>query len=253
MSISVIGVVGGTTGAKEDALRLAESIGTSIAKSRSILITGGEADKDEPSVKAQAMCAALSAATPTMPVGAVGVIPKKLRNPAVQLTSWAASSSAYCLYLYTGVSSHERNILTGQLADVLIALPGEKGTLSEIAYAINANRPIVFLDSWQELRSYFQNNFGLVESIIRDLSETTYQPDKLVESLGSLFDGSLKSGSYAVLNGVSSEHAVEAALLLGRATRRVGNRYPKLQSSKLRAFGPMFEAELQKLEQRVGP
>lgn len=254
----IIGVVGGTKRAKEQALDFAKRIGRSIAKSRSILVTGGKADESESSVKARAMCGAVSAANSALPVGAVGIIPDETRNPPVELASMASNPSCHLLYLYTGVSSYQRNILTGQLADVLIALPGEKGTLSEVAYAVNAGRPVVFLESWEALRSHFKSDTGSrdVSNIIRELGEPAYKPDKLIKNLESLFGGSVASSSYAVLNGLSPENAVEIALVLGRARQAnsdAGSRYPTLDGSTLKAFKAAFEGGLELLEKHVGP
>ncbi|MCI0406701.1 MAG: LOG family protein, partial [candidate division Zixibacteria bacterium] len=42
-----------------------------------------------------------------------------------------------------------RNILIVQTAQAIIALPGEYGTLSEIALALKIGRPVVSLGSWE--------------------------------------------------------------------------------------------------------
>jgi uncharacterized protein (TIGR00725 family) len=41
-----------------------------------------------------------------------------------------------------------RNVLVVKSADVVIALPGEAGTLSEIAYGIQFSIPVISLNSW---------------------------------------------------------------------------------------------------------
>jgi hypothetical protein len=41
-----------------------------------------------------------------------------------------------------------RNVLVVKSADVVIALPGEAGTLSEIAYCLQLDIPVISLDSW---------------------------------------------------------------------------------------------------------
>lgn len=41
-----------------------------------------------------------------------------------------------------------RNVLVVKSADVVVALPGEAGTLSEIAYCIQFGIPIISLHSW---------------------------------------------------------------------------------------------------------
>ena len=47
---------------------------------------------------------------------------------------------------------HARNVLVAATGDVLIALPGEQGTLSEIALARVLGRPVVVLGAWKDLR-----------------------------------------------------------------------------------------------------
>ncbi len=41
-----------------------------------------------------------------------------------------------------------RNALVVKTADVVVALPGEAGTLSEIAYCLQFNIPVISLNSW---------------------------------------------------------------------------------------------------------
>jgi uncharacterized protein (TIGR00725 family) len=43
---------------------------------------------------------------------------------------------------------HARNVIIIESCDAVIALPGEHGTLSEIALALKMNRPVVSLGSW---------------------------------------------------------------------------------------------------------
>ena len=43
---------------------------------------------------------------------------------------------------------HARNVIIVESCDVVIALPGEHGTLSEIALALKMNRPVISLGSW---------------------------------------------------------------------------------------------------------
>jgi len=41
-----------------------------------------------------------------------------------------------------------RNVLVVKAADVVVALPGEAGTLSEIAYCLQFGIPVISLKSW---------------------------------------------------------------------------------------------------------
>lgn len=42
-----------------------------------------------------------------------------------------------------------RNVLVVKTADVVVALPGEAGTLSEIAYCLQLGIPVISLGSWE--------------------------------------------------------------------------------------------------------
>lgn len=46
---------------------------------------------------------------------------------------------------------HGRNILIAQAAEVLVAVEGEYGTLSEMAIALKLGKPVFSLGSWPEL------------------------------------------------------------------------------------------------------
>ena len=47
---------------------------------------------------------------------------------------------------------HARNVLVAATGDVLIALPGEQGTLSEITLARVLGRPVIVLGAWNDVR-----------------------------------------------------------------------------------------------------
>jgi uncharacterized protein (TIGR00725 family) len=49
--------------------------------------------------------------------------------------------------IVTGLN-HARNIIVVRTSDVLIAVGGEYGTLSEIAFAMKLGKPVISLDSW---------------------------------------------------------------------------------------------------------
>ncbi len=47
----------------------------------------------------------------------------------------------------TGIG-YARNIFVVRAADIVIALDGKYGTLSEIAFAFNENKPVIGIDTW---------------------------------------------------------------------------------------------------------
>lgn len=249
--IQVISVIGGTLSAGEAALESARGLGNSIVSERCILLTGGRADRSEKSVKATVMCGAVDAGRPDRPAGAIGILNNSTNDPAVDLRPDAANPSSHLLYLHAGagVSNHERNVLTGGLADVVIALPGETGTLSEVAYALECGRPLVFLNSWPDLRDTLGRLSGKVAGVIDKLGEKRYVSAAMLENLERLFRGELDSGRYAVLNQADPSEAVKVAVALGQGQR--DERYPELEQHSLKGFRRDFESRLEDLEKIV--
>ena len=68
----------------------------------------------------------------------VGIIPSYNKNDANKYVD---------LVIPTGLGL-ARNVLVVKSADVVVALPGEAGTLSEIAYAFQFGIPIIGLKAW---------------------------------------------------------------------------------------------------------
>ena len=69
---------------------------------------------------------------------ALGVLPDEDRKRA----------NEYLTYSITTGTGHARNLAVVCSGDVVIALGGEYGTLSEIGLALKVGRPVVSLDSW---------------------------------------------------------------------------------------------------------
>ena len=65
------------------------------------------------------------------------------------ITSYDKSdANEYCdIVIPTGLND-ARNVLVVQTGDIIVALPGEYGTLSEIAFALRFKKPIISLNSW---------------------------------------------------------------------------------------------------------
>jgi len=115
----------------EEALsnRLAEEVGRLLAARGATLVCGGGGG-----VMAAACRGALGAGGTT-----VGILPggdPAAANPYVQIA------------VATGMG-HARNAIIVQTADVVIAVGGAFGTLSEIALARACGRPVVGLSSWE--------------------------------------------------------------------------------------------------------
>jgi uncharacterized protein (TIGR00725 family) len=111
---------------------LARAVGRAVAANGAVLVCGGLGGV----MDAAARGAAEAGGT------VVGLLPGYER---------AAGSRHLTVTIPTGLG-HARNTLVAAAGDALIALPGEHGTLAEIALARALGRPVVVLGSWRELR-----------------------------------------------------------------------------------------------------
>jgi len=125
ISIQVAVIGGGVCG--EDVSKTAEDLGRMIAESGHVLICGGLGGVMEAVCRGAKMAGGM----------AVGVLPgdKIDANPHVEIA------------IATGMG-HARNAIIVRSADAVIALPGEYGTLSEIALALKMGKKVVSLKSW---------------------------------------------------------------------------------------------------------
>ena len=127
MRKKVVGVIGGHICSNE-VEQLAHNLGKNLAKVVEYLICGGLGGT------MKAVCQGFKGAGGRT----IGVIPgynKKEANPYIDIV------------IPTGLGL-ARNVLVVKSADVIVALPGEAGTLSEIAFALQFGIPIISLRSW---------------------------------------------------------------------------------------------------------
>jgi uncharacterized protein (TIGR00725 family) len=121
-------VIGGGDAA-QDALDAAEQVGREVARAGAVLVCGGLGG---------AMEAACRGAREEGGV-TVGILPGVDRGAANPFVSVA---------IPTGLGE-ARNTLVARTADAVVAIAGEFGTLSEIAFALRAGKPVVGLDTWE--------------------------------------------------------------------------------------------------------
>jgi uncharacterized protein (TIGR00725 family) len=70
---------------------------------------------------------------------AIGVLPDEDRR----------SANGYLTYSVATGAGHARNLAVVCSGDVVVAVGGEYGTLSEIGLALKVGRPVVALESWE--------------------------------------------------------------------------------------------------------
>jgi len=122
----------GVIGASELPIELyhaAELVGREVALRKAVLMTGGLSGAMEAASKGAKAAGGLT----------IGILPgfsPQDANPYIDLS------------IVTGLSE-ARNLIIVRTAEVLIAVGGGTGTLSEIAFALKLHKPIISLDSWQ--------------------------------------------------------------------------------------------------------
>jgi uncharacterized protein (TIGR00725 family) len=137
----VVGVVGAGV-ADGPTERVAEEVGSHIARSGAVLVCGGLGGVME------AACRGAVTAGGTT----VGILPGDDRRAA---NPWVTVA------LPTGMGE-VRNVLVVRAADVVVAVGGEYGTLSEIALALKLGRPVVGIGSWTLVRPGGATDHGMV-------------------------------------------------------------------------------------------
>jgi uncharacterized protein (TIGR00725 family) len=123
----VVGVIGGRTCTKE-VEQVAQNLGSKLAKVVGFLVCGGLGGT------MQAISSGFKAGGGLT----IGIIPGYDNKEA---------NSYIDLVIPTGLGL-ARNVLVVKTADVVVALPGSAGTLSEIAYCLQFGIPVISLNSW---------------------------------------------------------------------------------------------------------
>ena len=139
LQISVIGASEG----EPEVLRDAEAVGRSIAEAGAVLVCGGLTGVMEAASKGAA--------------DAGGVV------VAVLPTLSPADANPYVSYAVATGTGHARNLAVVASGQAVIAVGGEWGTLSEIAYARKLGRPVVAIQCWT-LRNRSGTDLGIVEA-----------------------------------------------------------------------------------------
>ncbi|MEJ2199802.1 MAG: TIGR00725 family protein [Desulfuromonadaceae bacterium] len=126
----LVGVIGAAV-VNESAYAAAREIGRLLAARGATVVCGGLGGVME------AVCRGCSEAGGT----AVGILPGATAGSA---NPWVG------IPIVTNMG-HARNVIIAHTAQVLIAVEGEYGTLSELAVALKLGKPVICLHSWPEL------------------------------------------------------------------------------------------------------
>jgi uncharacterized protein (TIGR00725 family) len=124
----IIAVIGPGT-ASEETIEEAEEIGRLIARRDAILICGGLGGAMEAAAKGARMEGGIT----------LGILPGSDRGSA---------NSYITIPVATGFGDG-RNVIIVRTADVVIAVGGAYGTLSEIAFGLKMGKPVIGLHTWE--------------------------------------------------------------------------------------------------------
>ncbi len=124
---TMITVIGGSRASKSE-IALAEEVGREIARRGAVLVCGGLGGIME------AVCRGAKSAGGLT----VGILPGALRNAANPYVKIA---------VVTGMGE-ARNVIVVNSADIVIAVGGAYGTLSEIALALRNGTKVIGLGTW---------------------------------------------------------------------------------------------------------
>jgi uncharacterized protein (TIGR00725 family) len=137
-----ISVIGGSEGDPE-ILGEAEVVGRGIAEAGAVLVCGGRTGVMEAASRGASDAGGI----------VIGVLP----------TTDPKDANPYVTHVIATGIGHARNLAVVASADAVIAIGGEWGTLSEIAFARRLERPVVALRSWP-LRNRTGADLGIVEA-----------------------------------------------------------------------------------------
>jgi len=138
-----VGVIG-SSAADQDVLALAEQVGEEIARRGAAVVCGGLTGVMEAVCKGARRCGGLT----------IGIIPSDDKRDANQYVQ---------IPIVTGMGMG-RNVMLVKTADVLIAVGGEFGTLSEIAHGLNMGKTVIGLRTWKLEKAHTKPIPNLVDA-----------------------------------------------------------------------------------------
>lgn len=127
MQKKIVSVIGGHN-CTDEVEQSAHNLGKKLARVVDILVSGGL------SGTMKAVCSGFKSGGGLT----IGIIPSYDKKDANEFVDIA---------IPTGMGL-ARNVLVVKAADIVIAFPGEAGTLSEIAYCLQFRIPVISLGSW---------------------------------------------------------------------------------------------------------
>lgn len=143
-----VGVIGAGD-CSDKIYQIARDVGLEIGKKGWVVVCGGLGGVMEAAARG---CTEAGGTT-------VGILPgleKESANPYIEIP------------IPTGLGEG-RNLLVVRASDVLVSIAGEYGTLSEIALALKIKKPVIGLETWENLKGvrYVVNPREAIEAVER--------------------------------------------------------------------------------------
>ena len=145
-----IGVIGASRPTKEDSEN-AFKVGELIAKTRAILVCGGLTGVMEEACKGAKKRGGMT----------LGILPSDDAGEANQYVD---------IPIPTGFGMG-RNVLVVRASEVVIAIGGSTGTLSEIAFALNSGKTVIGLGTWDVKKMGLEHSHFIIASSAKDAVE----------------------------------------------------------------------------------
>jgi uncharacterized protein (TIGR00725 family) len=143
MTFNVVGDIGANRPDRQT-YQLAEEVGKEVAKKGAAVVCGGLGGVMEAVCKGARSEGGLT----------IGIIPSDFKDDANRYVQ---------IPIVTGMGIG-RNVMLVKTADVVIAVGGGFGTLSEIGHALNLGKTVVGLGTWKLERAFDKPIPGLVEA-----------------------------------------------------------------------------------------
>lgn len=147
-----VGIIGAAE-CSEDIYETAEKLGEMVAQRGYLMICGGLGGVMEAAAKGAKAMGGIT----------VGILPGFRAEDANRFID---------IPIITGLS-HARNIIIVRSSDILIAVAGEYGTLSEIAIALKLKKPVIGIGSWDVIKNIFHT---------KSPEEAIQKADELIKS-----------------------------------------------------------------------
>lgn len=165
----IIGVLGGSRKVPSPVVDLAIQVGRAVATADVILLTGGIGG--EKKVKDAAVDGAMGGRIISIIKDGCGVRFRTARHILIE----------------SGIGD-ARNVLNGFTPDVLIALWGGSGTLTEVAFAAIAGRPVVFLNSRTDLARHVEQMGTIAARAVDTFRNEGFSDEHLRRAVRPLLD-----------------------------------------------------------------